>query len=102
MIRRPPRSPLFPYTTLFRSGDGGGVERGDQAGGVFGRAAGRRCRGLLGGVRFEARLRRGRLDSKRTPPKPHQPHISYAGFCLEKKILFRTLSSWISSSNSSC
>src|SRR3712207_7265108 len=24
MIRRPPRSTLFPYTTLFRSGDGGG------------------------------------------------------------------------------
>src|SRR5438477_2288177 len=25
MIRRPPRSTLFPYTTLFRSGDGGGL-----------------------------------------------------------------------------
>src|SRR5256885_3478814 len=25
MIRRPPRSTLFPYTTLFRSGDDGGV-----------------------------------------------------------------------------
>src|SRR3712207_7970873 len=37
MIRRPPRSTLFPYTTLFRSGgwDGGGLllddERGDHA-----------------------------------------------------------------------
>src|SRR5256885_8545662 len=29
MIRRPPRSTLFPYTTLFRSGDGG--ERGGEA-----------------------------------------------------------------------
>src|SRR3712207_7194776 len=27
MIRRPPRSTLFPYTTLFRSGGGGVVER---------------------------------------------------------------------------
>src|SRR2546430_15694960 len=27
MIRRPPRSTLFPYTTLFRSGPGDGVER---------------------------------------------------------------------------
>src|SRR2546427_8418715 len=27
MIRRPPRSTLFPYTTLFRSGRGGGVAR---------------------------------------------------------------------------
>src|SRR4030042_35404 len=44
MIRRPPRSTLFPYTTLFRSGDGdhqgdrerdppAGVERGDRVGG---------------------------------------------------------------------
>src|SRR3712207_9180639 len=36
MIRRPPRSTLFPYTTLFRSelgargGDGRGIERGDE------------------------------------------------------------------------
>src|SRR3712207_8564664 len=29
MIRRPPRSTLFPYTTLFRSGGGGGNGRGD-------------------------------------------------------------------------
>src|SRR2546430_5724117 len=29
MIRRPPRSTLFPYTTLFRSGAGGGVAPGD-------------------------------------------------------------------------
>src|SRR5258705_4496294 len=27
MIRRPPRSTLFPYTTLFRSGDRGGPRR---------------------------------------------------------------------------
>src|SRR5258705_3094264 len=27
MIRRPPRSTLFPYTTLFRSGDGAGARR---------------------------------------------------------------------------
>src|SRR2546425_2230385 len=30
MIRRPPRSTLFPYTTLFRSGEGHGVH-GDRA-----------------------------------------------------------------------
>src|SRR3712207_6965777 len=28
MIRRPPRSTLFPYTTLFRSADGGALSRG--------------------------------------------------------------------------
>src|SRR3712207_8349317 len=33
MIRRPPRSTLFPYTTLFRSGDGGPV--GDDRGPVL-------------------------------------------------------------------
>src|SRR2546425_7312653 len=30
MIRRPPRSTLFPYTTLFRSRDGGAVPRAEQ------------------------------------------------------------------------
>src|SRR3712207_9493750 len=38
MIRRPPRSTLFPYTTLFRSaarrGRDGGEQEGDSAGGV--------------------------------------------------------------------
>src|SRR3712207_8700940 len=37
MIRRPPRSTLFPYTTLFRSG--GDVELEDLAGGRFHHAA---------------------------------------------------------------
>src|SRR5258705_5930587 len=32
MIRRPPRSTLFPYTTLFRSEPGGELDRGGQAG----------------------------------------------------------------------
>src|SRR5687768_18298161 len=31
MMRRPPRSPLFPYTTLFRSVDGGSGEIGELA-----------------------------------------------------------------------
>src|SRR5260370_16209414 len=45
MIRRPPRSTLFPYTTLFRSAlccrqgtDGNGVQHGDQIHEVFCRA----------------------------------------------------------------
>src|SRR2546422_7326250 len=32
MIRRPPRSTLFPYTTLFRSPDGGVVQRSERFG----------------------------------------------------------------------
>src|SRR2546430_17458985 len=41
MIRRPPRSTLFPYTTLFRSGPIGGVEGLEPSGqvGVLARAA---------------------------------------------------------------
>src|SRR5256885_14426095 len=35
MIRRPPRSTLFPYTTLFRSGVGDGLDLRHPAGGVF-------------------------------------------------------------------
>src|SRR5256885_5286135 len=40
MIRRPPRSTLFPYTTLFRSGAGGEMARmrADEAGGGAARA----------------------------------------------------------------
>src|SRR3989442_2177805 len=39
MIRRPPRSPLFPYTTLFRSGRAVAAERGERVVGDAGRAA---------------------------------------------------------------
>src|SRR3712207_6951582 len=45
MIRRPPRSTLFPYTTLFRSADLGGAEVP-----VGHQAVRRRVRGVLGGV----------------------------------------------------
>src|SRR3712207_7774791 len=49
MIRRPPRSTLFPYTTLFRSADGVGVQR-DQHGHVV---AGLAHHDRLGGVRAD-------------------------------------------------
>src|SRR2546422_8478396 len=51
MIRRPPRSTLFPYTTLFRSGR----PRGDRD--VRGHAAGARPRPLLAGRVREPRTR---------------------------------------------
>src|SRR5688572_31860012 len=38
MIRRPPRSTLFPYTTLFRSGDIVGIKRTSRFATVFGHA----------------------------------------------------------------
>src|SRR5256885_8183400 len=84
MIRRPPRSTLFPYTTLFRSLQGGG-------------AAGRARQGrrrLLRGVR-PRRLPvprpcegpgRGRpRDRKSTRLNSSHLVISYAVFCLKKK-----------------
>src|SRR3712207_8466411 len=60
MIRRPPRSTLFPYTTLFRSWFPRAVARDPQAarpGRVRGRSAGRRGAGALrpGGERLHAR-----------------------------------------------
>src|SRR3712207_7280031 len=76
MIRRPPRSTLFPYTTLFRSGLGlGGVRIG-----VEGR--------LLAGVLHvdEERLLVGReVDRKSTRLNSSHANISYAVFCLKKK-----------------
>src|SRR5256885_10756682 len=89
MIRRPPRSTLFPYTTLFRSGhehvllrlqdhwDGGG---GGTASG--GRRPGRR-RGRRRGRR-PTRCRSGR-DRKSTRLNSSHLVISYAVFCLKKK-----------------
>src|SRR2546427_11355934 len=73
MIRRPPRSTLFPYTTLFRS-------RG---------AARRPCRPR--GIRAPARAGAGSAtggwagDRKSTRLNSSHSQISYAVFCLKKK-----------------
>src|SRR5256885_11543081 len=98
MIRRPPRSTLFPYTTLFRSGDDvhGGtvhellvvVERDrhaeEPAGGV-GRFAPRGREGRDLEVIRERRQRRNvRLDRKSTRLNSSHLVISYAVFCLKK------------------
>src|SRR2546426_8233039 len=81
MIRRPPRSTLFPYTTLFRSYQPGGVreERLDTC---------RRQRKLhnQGGVsRCQDLDGRGFLDRKSTRLNSSHLVISYAVFCLKKK-----------------
>src|SRR3712207_7679211 len=97
MIRRPPRSTLFPYTTLFRSGGVPGP--GDRAGrpGPAGRAGGRRRRGDRGdgGPQLHPRTRgvRGvllvvlRRDRKSTRLNSSHANISYAVFCLKKKTI---------------
>src|SRR3982751_5906568 len=66
MIRRPPRSTLFPYTTLFRSGMG--LARASQ--GSLGRVAA--TYGLFG-------------DRESTRLNSSHDQISYAVFCLKKK-----------------
>src|SRR3712207_8763387 len=84
MIRRPPRSTLFPYTTLFRSGGGrSGCFRGRcrRRGG----AAGGPCRagtGASGGGVGGSRCAR---DRKSTRLNSSHANISYAVFCLKKK-----------------
>src|SRR3712207_7826610 len=79
MIRRPPRSTLFPYTTLFRSR---GLAR-DRLVGV-----GERERPLqlevADGPRRERRLVRVE-DRKSTRLNSSHANISYAVFCLKKK-----------------
>src|SRR5207248_6380677 len=69
MIRRPPRSTLFPYTTLFRSG----LARQGQVGSGRAQGAAPCTRGGSEGDRKSTRLN----SSHRT--------ISYAVFCLKKK-----------------
>src|SRR2546430_3610229 len=89
MIRRPPRSTLFPYTTLFRS-----QARADPDNGlVFGILAAQRvCVGHAVALR-DAPAHRGRpvLDDRRredrksTRLNSSHSQISYAVFCLKKK-----------------
>src|SRR2546422_4482926 len=90
MIRRPPRSPLFPYTTLFRS-PGARLDRGvvrhhrDQAPADLPQSGdhpvGRQLR--IGRVGEGAVL--DEADRKSTRLNSSHGYISYAVFCLKKK-----------------
>src|SRR2546429_8568601 len=69
MIRRPPRSTLFPYTTLFRSGNGGGILRSGREGRdgrASGAFAGADGKGPPGRAWRDGGEGIGRLDSRRT------------------------------------
>src|SRR2546430_9298766 len=72
MIRRPPRSTLFPYTTLFRS------------------SSSRRSHKYSAATKLASRSVRSRpaLDRKSTRLNSSHSQISYAVFCLKKKESF--------------
>src|SRR2546422_2113759 len=92
MIRRPPRSTLFPYTTLFRSrrvkDRGRAGARRDGPGLAPVRSA---PRGLVVQVRGVVRaaaccdIRPTSTDRKSTRLNSSHGYISYAVFCLKKK-----------------
>src|SRR3712207_8047838 len=89
MIRRPPRSTLFPYTTLFRSRRGGDLPEG--LAGVR-PAEDRRPRDERRGARSGARSGGAGVDPavdledrKSTRLNSSHANISYAVFCLKKK-----------------
>src|SRR5256885_3659526 len=83
MIRRPPRSTLFPYTTLFRS-QSSQIKEYNIAVEALGRAPDfDQKKDSI--VRVEAHRLRKRLDRKSTRLNSSHLVISYAVFCLKKK-----------------
>src|SRR3712207_7338663 len=86
MIRRPPRSTLFPYTTLFRSLElvGLGELAGQPVDVVVGAVDGDQGLAVDGRLHHLARLEVGR-DRKSTRLNSSHANISYAVFCLKKK-----------------
>src|SRR3712207_8110289 len=94
MIRRPPRSTLFPYTTLFRSerrdghllGGGGGV--GVRAGEGSDAAAGEDVEAAVAAAFGPFVVLLGQ-DRKSTRLNSSHANISYAVFCLKKKNILR-------------
>src|SRR5256886_12344055 len=96
MIRRPPRSTLFPYTTLFRSAqvDPGpqdpvrlhfdGVHFGHESRGVGTQPSSREERRFTS-PEMSVRSDTFKLDRKSTRLNSSHSQISYAVFCLKKK-----------------
>src|SRR5688572_32130909 len=82
MRRRPPRSTLFPYTTLFRSQRLKGLSR--LGGLMMRRATGRTLSEALTGLE-RAAGGEGATDRKSTRLNSSHSQISYAVFCLKKK-----------------
>src|SRR3712207_7460363 len=94
MIRRPPRSTLFPYTTLFRSRRDRERHVGDGARHVRPEEVRARRRPPTPRVEDEPGLAARQtlgpqvLDRKSTRLNSSHANISYAVFCLKKKFIF--------------
>src|SRR5260221_3851203 len=84
MIRRPPRSTLFPYTTLFRSVAPGVLLRASWSEGFA--LASDFAKYALGAARLDPNIfRQTEVDRKSTRLNSSHTVISYAVFCLKKK-----------------
>src|SRR2546429_6655512 len=97
MIRRPPRSTLFPYTTLFRSEDTSAFRAGCNGGNSWS-CLERKTRNSIGmtsryGVNDTADQpkKRTSLDRKSTRLNSSHGYISYAVFCLKKKKMIASI-----------
>src|SRR5258707_4871623 len=96
MIRRPPRSTLFPYTTLFRSRAAldplARVGEHDDL-------AGQARHEIVEHRRLSAAAREGEdvQDRKSTRLNSSHANISYAAFCLKKKTRIQRNQRWLSS-----
>src|SRR3712207_7573758 len=94
MIRRPPRSTLFPYTTLFRSGRAAPGRVGTGHGLAF--LAKAKVDDVIDGLavdgmgepQAEVAVAHNFLDRKSTRLNSSHANISYAVFCLKKKKIY--------------
>src|SRR2546429_4755422 len=90
MIRRPPRSTLFPYTTLFRSCHEAEIDyrvKGTEYAAMIDRHAPAQRSGVLASLNMVAESLKllPTLDRKSTRLNSSHGYISYAVFCLNKK-----------------
>src|SRR5688572_30879073 len=81
MLPPPPRSTLFPYTTLFRSAARAGLAEGD----VIVRVGRENVANATDASRELGRVPSGSTDRKSTRLNSSHSQISYAVFCLKKK-----------------
>src|SRR5258708_32044803 len=97
MIRRPPRSTLFPYTTLFRSLENRGLKPPTDAKVWAFLGDGETDEPeSLGAITLASRENAQTLDRKSTRLNSSHQIISYAVFCLKKKTIYflGAYSSW--------